>query len=228
MTKSAFEPLRPILQKIRNRTFAHEELRAAHHFMFALPRNANAAKKMEIAIIGINPGESAHDRRYSPGSGHEETFERDFHADAKVRSRASKRWLNHVDYFTDGAPSVLTEIFFWSSRDLNEFKGRFGELSKSPHLDFCKECNSELLGVLKPKLVIGAGLGMASTAEKIFGLEHIGVSVRCEATGHRLIDEYSDGLRPWLFTKHWSGSRGFTKAQKSAIQDYIRIMIGTY
>lgn len=219
-------PLSTILKKIRGRTLEYEELRSAHHFLFALPRNAENAERIKIAIIGINPGESRSDWSSAPKSGQEESFEIDFHSVAASRAPASKRWLGHVDYFTDMAPSILTEMFFWSSKNLDAFKVRFGELSKSPHLDFCKECNLELFNRLMPDVIIGPGLGMLNVAKEVFALTKLRHPFRCDVTGHRLVEEYTDGVRPWLFTKHWSGSRAFTNFQKEAIRDRIKGVMG--
>jgi len=39
--------------------------------------------------------------------------------------------------------------------------------------------------------------------------------------GTRVLEHYRDKHRPWLFTKHWTGSRGFTVAQRDAIRVYL-------
>jgi hypothetical protein len=38
----------------------------------------------------------------------------------------------------------------------------------------------------------------------------------------RLVEVYWDGIRPWLFTKHWTGSYGFSAEQREAVRATIQ------
>jgi hypothetical protein len=212
------ERLDAAINKIREYTKNHAELCVAHHFLFDLPLDRDRAGRPEYVILGINPGETERDRRAVPGPT-EETWNHDFHEKAKLgRSQGSKNWLKNADFFSGGKPLVLGELFFWSSSDGVEFKERFGPLWRSPHLPFCIAMTKLLIEEYQPKAVIFAGLGPAKKVADKFALVHINT---LKSGKDRLVEHYRDGSRPWFFTKHWSGSYGFSNAQKEAIKTYI-------
>ena len=114
---------------------------------------------------------------------------------------------------------MLTEAFFWSSKDGKQFKERFGDLAASPHLPFCTEMNQQLIEAYMPKAIIAPGLGLAEVCRPIYGLKF---EDRLVCDKGRLAECYTDGIRPWVFTKHWTASFGFSNNQRSAVRDYIR------
>jgi hypothetical protein len=126
--------------------------------------------------------------------------------------------IDRALYFSGGRSVVFSELFFWSSNNQNEFKERYGELWKSPHLNFCTEKNELLLQEYRPKAVIFVGLGPAVRLATFFALTHI--DTLNDGT-HRLVEYYHDNNRPWFFTKHWTGAFGFSKVQMDAIKHYI-------
>jgi len=211
------------IESIRRYRDAHPTLRQAHHFLYDLPLNKDAGPP-EVVVMGINPGETHVDRDACPGPT-EETWRHDFHeTSSSGRSRGSINWRKHAEFFTNGKPVVFTELFFWSSNHKSEFKERFGELWQSRHLHFCMEMNRSLLDAYKPKSVIFPGLGHASRVAREFGLSYI---YSLKIPGHRLVEHYEDDERPWFFTKHWTGSFGFSSAQRQQIKDYIQAQTET-
>jgi hypothetical protein len=205
------------INTIRKYTAAHAELRVAHHFLYDLPLNKDA-RAPEIVVIGINPGETQVDREAYPGPT-EETWNFDFHEQASLgRSRGSIHWRKNAAYFANGRPVIFTELFFWSSNDQGEFKERFGPLWDSPHLSFCVNLNRCLIDEYQPKSIIFVGLSDVARVAGEFGLRHV---YTLKMRGHRLVEHYQDALRSWYFTKHWSGSFGFSNIQKDAILKYI-------
>jgi hypothetical protein len=209
--------LNAAIEKIRDYTKRHAELCAAHHFLFDLPLD-RAAGRPEYVILGINPGETERDRRAFPGPT-EETWNYDFHENALLgRSQGSKNWRKNAVFFSGGRPLVFGELFFWSSADGDEFEERFGPLWDSPHLPFCIDMTRLLIEEYQPKAVIFAGLGPSKKVADKFALAHVNT---LKSGSQRLVEHYSDGDRPWFFTKHWSGSFGFSNAQKESIKSYI-------
>jgi hypothetical protein len=190
----------------------------AHHFLYDLPLRKDAGRP-EVVVMGINPGETQFDRDACPYPT-EETWQHDFHATSKSgRSQGSVRWRRNMDFFACGYPVIQTELFFWSSNNQSEFNERFGPLWKSQHLRFCVDMNRSLLDVYKPRFVIFVGLSDSARVALEFGLRLVS-SVR--EHGQRLVVHYEDDHRPWFFTKHWSGSFGFSQNQKDQIRTYIQ------
>lgn len=105
------EHLDTAIQRIRNYTNEHMELRAAHHFLYDLPLDRKAGKP-EVVIMGVNPGETEYDRTAYPGPT-EQTYYHDFHEKAASgRSRWNRNWNSNAVFFANGKPIVFTELFF--------------------------------------------------------------------------------------------------------------------
>src|SRR5262249_48305597 len=132
-----------------------------------------------------------------------------------------QRWLANLEFFLGTTNVVLTYCFFWSARNGMEFQKRYGALSwlrNSSHLKFCAILNRELINRYQPKAVIFTGVSHAELVANCYNLQHVNsVSI----TNNRLIEHYSDGKHPWIFTKHWSGSFGFSKEQRKRTRSYI-------
>jgi hypothetical protein len=206
------------IEAIRRYRDQHAVLQQAHHFLYDLPLDRRAGRP-EVVVMGINPGETQFDRDSCPDPT-EETWQHDFHADSRLgRSRGSKRWRDNMKFFSHGRPVIQTELFFWSSKDQAEFRERFGPLWESQHLPFCTDMNRSLLDIYQPKFVIFVGLSDSARVAEQFGLRLV-ASVK--ENSHRLVDHYEDSARPWFFTKHWSGSFGFSQSQKDRIKGYIQ------
>lgn len=210
-----------LIQSIHTYQNKHTDLKACHHFTFDLRVNAVGAKPT-VAVIGMNPGEVKADWRDFPTSiPLEETSARDFRVGQK-RSTSSKKWLNNIDFYIDGKPATTTEFFHWSTPTTGKiFTKRFGhKFGDSPHLDFCAKLNIALLKAHDIKLAVCPGLGSINFAEKRYNLRQV-YTLRDKKNGHRLVEHFESPSGTWLFTKHWSGARGLTTAQKKEIKSYI-------
>jgi hypothetical protein len=206
------------IEAIRKYRDQNPVLRRAHHFLYDLPLKKDAGRP-EVVIMGINPGETQSDRD-ACSEPTEETWLHDFHeASKRRRSQGSIKWRKNMEFFANGRPAVQTELFFWSSNNQTEFNERFGPLWKSEHLRFCVDLNQSLLDAYEPKFVIFVGLSYSRRVAQEFGLRFVS-SVKEHR--HRLVNHYEDERRPWFFTKHWSGSFGFSKRQKDQIKTYIQ------
>jgi hypothetical protein len=209
------------IQKIRDYTMHHRELCTAHHFLFDLPLDKQAGKP-ELVVMGINPGETEWDRQAYPGPT-EETWNHDFHEKSALgRSRGSNHWRRNALFFANGKRVVFTELFFWSSRDKAEFNQRFGPLWNSRHLSFCVDQNRILIEEYKPDAVVFAGVSDSERVAGLFGLQHL---CTLRAGSERLVEHYRNESRSWFFTKHWSGSFGFSDSQKQEIKNYIKNVV---
>jgi len=205
------------IEAIRRYTAEHTELHKAHHFLYDLPLNKDAGLP-EVVVMGISPGETPADRDACPGPT-EETWRYDFHEHSRSgRSPGSKRWRELTAKFIGGRSVVFTELFFWSSNNHAELLKRFESLWGSIHLKFCIDMNRDLIEVYQPKAVIFVGLSNSKKAADAFELEHVETH---RIGGTRVVERYRDKQRPWFFTKHWTGSRGFTMAQRDAIRVYL-------
>lgn len=148
------------IERISAYTAKFPELRSAHHFLYDL--RYPSASTPKYVVMGINPGETQHDWRLSP-TPTEETSRYDFHK--REREGGSvPRWVREAHFYLDGAPYVQSEIFFWSSLDQKEFALRYGRLDRSPHLEFCRDLNVELIDAYDPIAVVIPGLVAATYA----------------------------------------------------------------
>ncbi|MDO8321327.1 MAG: hypothetical protein Q7T23_00145 [Phenylobacterium sp.] len=209
------ETLLANIERLASYTKAHSDLRGAHHFLYDLRHPAQGAP--EYVIMGVNPGETEHDWTISPTTT-EETSRYDFHKEVGP-GRSAIRWTSSARFFLDDADYVLTELFFWSSRDSLAFRERYGKLALSPHLALCTELNRALIEIYQPRAVVLPGLGNHELCRSLYELQHNETVVH---EGTRIVEHYTDGRRPWIFTKHWTASFGFSKSQRQAVLSYIR------
>jgi hypothetical protein len=193
------------------------ELTQSHHFLYDLriPKGSRA----KFVVMGINPGESPRFCANAPGPT-EETSRFDWIESVGLH-RPEIPWSELCNFYLDTAPYVMTELFFWSSRNVPELEVRLGEpLCRSRHLPFCVDMNLALISVHRPRAVVVVGLGAERLCREHFGLRKHD-TVRSE--GVRVAEQYFDGDgRPWLITKHWTGARSFTTGQRNSIQGAIR------
>lgn len=212
----------PYIKSIEKRTEAFAELNAAHHFLFDAHLKKGSSE-VDFVVMGINPGETPFDLRNSPEKT-QETSDFDFH-DSDGRSRSSSRWAKLAKEILQTDSVVLTELFFWSSKDSAQFKERYGDLRSSPHTSFCKELNIKLIQHYKPKAVIFTGLSVHKIVAEMYKLEF--VQTHRAENSHRLIEQYSLQDRPWIFTKHWTASFGFSKLQRIELTQKIADICAT-
>jgi hypothetical protein len=62
------------------------------------------------------------------------------------------------------------------------------------------------------------GLSETAKVADVLGSRHVHTLKEHE---HRMVNHFEDDFRPWCFTKHWSGSFGFSCVQKELIEGYI-------
>jgi hypothetical protein len=209
------------LARIREYTRKHPELREAHHFLFDLPLTRESAN-VKFLVFGLNPGESDHDWRIA-SSPTEESREFDFHERSGNPSPGREKWPKNCRFFLGTSNVVFSEFFFWSSKDSDkQFRQRFGPIGQSPHLGFCSELNMRLIDHHQPKAIVCPGLPSPSYTKLVLSLYRLRFADTLRSDrGHRLVERYHDGVRPWLFTKHWTGARGFSNVQREAVREYI-------
>lgn len=208
------------IERLAAYTAEHPELKAAHHFLYDLrfPKDG----KPQFVVMGVNPGETAHDWQIAPVPT-EETSRYDFH-DEVGSGRSAIRWSKAARYFLDDADYVLAELFFWSSYDHRAFRERFGPLEKSPHLAICTDMNRDLIDAYQPKAVVMPGLTHLKLARRLFDLSPVSV-VTLE--GKRVAEVFHDGARPWVVTKHWTAAFGFSRAQRELARETVRLACST-
>ena len=217
------------LHKIREYTKQHLELSKSHHFLFNCPINKNH-EYADVIVIGLNPGESQTDLSFITKDITEETNEFDFQ-DKIGRSKASIKWYKTCEQMLPNSKIFLSEFFFWSSKDIKEsFLEKFGySFKQSPHFEFCRECNKELIDFHKPKLIVAPGASFATFFSKIYEMQHIKT---IKSDGFRngkkitqqIIQHYEWNGIPFIFTKHWSGAR-ISNAEKEKIIQYLGLFI---
>ena len=226
------------LEKIRLYTKHNMDLMKCHHFLFnAIYKRENRVNlnaKADVIIMSINPAETEDDWKYYKGkTPAENSNELDFHSyiiDENI-SASAKRWKTLTKIFCEdlfGNNINESAFFFWSSPDKGEkFKETFGYKWKSnsclKHFNLCKELNIDLIKYHKPKIFIAPGIGDAKYFSNIYEMKYIDTVV-FESNGkrHRLIEHFEFQDIPFIFTKHWTGARGFSKIQKEIIIDYLR------
>lgn len=215
MTMSVGDRLAANIERLAAYTADHPELRLAHHFLYDLRFPKNGVP--QFVVMGVNPGETDRDWQIAPAPT-EETSRYDFH-DEVGSGRSAIRWSKAAQYFLDNADYVLAEIFFWSSYDSRVFVERFGPMAKSKHLSLCVEMNLDLIEAYQPKAVILPGLTHAKLVGQLYGLTLVEA---ISEGGHRIAEHYTDGQRPWVFTKHWTAAFGFSRAQRETTRQSIR------
>lgn len=206
------------LKQIRAYTAANPELQNAHHFLFDLPVGPELPATCDTVVIGLNPRETDYQRQKWPvtaqmraaGKIFEESREFDF------MHPEGREWTTRIVDFCGTQNVVQTEGFFWSSdhagRDF--FAKCFGLSPKKAveHLNFCKDMNNHLFKHYRARTIVSAGFKFRDIAIRQYGLTLTNKEMRRhpEYRDHSLVEEYTDGLRRWVFTVHWTNGRGLT------------------
>ena len=124
------------------------------------------------------------------------------------------RWLTTLDNLLDGKSCVMTETFLWSSYRASDLNKLLETAQGQLHLQFSKSCNDELFRAVKPRAVIFPGLGHAAKLAKMYSLNSRG-TLRCEKSGHRLVERFHDGVRPWFVHKTLVRKLWFLRSPKA-------------
>lgn len=207
------------IRRIREYTAEHPELQQAHHFLYD-KRYCSKEQPVQYVVMGVNPGETSPDWEQWPasrGTPTEESSEFSFHAHGEP-SRSAKAWRARVTNILGTDAVVLAEAFFWSSKDRSELEKRYGRLEGSAHLEFCASLNRDLLDFHQPKCVIVSGLRDRDLLSSAYSLKR-GEPAINGAKG-RLIEPFTDGIRPWIFTKHLSAGF-FAAGERDQIKAYL-------
>ena len=209
------------LEEIREYTQKNPELKKSHHFLFNCPLDSES-DLADVIVVGLNPGETRPDWNYGTNLPTEESSEFDFH-DELGRGRSSVRWSQLCKEYLPNNDIFLSEFFFWSSGNLDsEFKDRFGySFRKSPHFEFCKKCNEEMIAYHKPKLIVATGTSWASFFSSIYQMKHIR-TIKCinDKRNRNIIHHYDFNGVPFIFTPHWS-SGYVSNYEKKDIKSYL-------
>lgn len=204
------------LEEIRNYTTANPALRACHHFSFDF--RLGAFDRATFIIMGLNPGETPDDYGVAPGPAEESSLV-DYRQGVDSPSR--RRWFRTCREIVGGDSVTLSELFFWSSPDLRILQARLGPLARSPHAAFCRDLNQRLIAAHQPAAVVLPGLSLIPLAAALYGLTL--VTTLHDAKGRLIVHCEQNGL-PWIFTRHWSGARGFTRESRETISAYLRAL----
>lgn len=195
------------------------ELKQAHHYVY--DKRYSSAPRARFMLMGINPGEGPSDSADWPVNGDpaEETSRFDFQTQRKENGSA-KRWRSLCNEILGTLDVALTEMFFWSSKDVNELEQRYGKLAETVHVDFCRGLNRSLIEFHGPEAVIVVGIGKKYRAllPPTYDLELL--SEHPNEAGRTIIAEYTDGTRPWIFLKHWTGARP-SKPERARMREYV-------
>lgn len=198
----------------------HPELLQAHHFLY--DKRYSNAEKCRYVLMGINPGEGPSDWAEWPvhGAPAEETSRFDFQTQ-RAENRSARRWRKTCEAMLNTLDISLTEMFFWSSKNVAELADRYGSLKSSKHVEFCKNLNTKLIEYHDPEAVIVVGIGhlYRTLIPTAYQLQHI--KTVPNASGHQLVAQFTDGRRPWIFCKHWTGAR-ISAEETTTMQNAIR------
>lgn len=201
-------------------------LDAAHHILYNLPHPDADLDQIEFVVMGMNPGESKQDLIAAPGTLHEETHRADFHEKFRDGRRAVS-WTSKMKEMCGTSNLIQTEAFFWSSNNTSDaFEKRFGEKPKSrkmrPYFEFCADMNIDLINTYKPRAIVFPGLGWANLMADIYNLKATTKYTMPDKPNQKIAVIYEDsrGL-DWIFTPHWTGTRGLTKNRREKIGRFI-------
>src|SRR5271154_5188978 len=142
MMPQTLSPIARSLKRIREYTREHAELHQAHHFVYDIRLTPTLSVK--FMVMGPNPGEQAKNWELTNGRPSEESSEFNFF-DGTGLSVPARKWRGNAKFFCGTDSVLLAEYFFWSSQTMAQFKERFGQFEKSPHLEFCAELNKSLI-----------------------------------------------------------------------------------
>jgi len=209
------------LKDIREYTQNNHELKKSHHFVFNSPVDKDS-KIADVIVMGLNPGESVTDWEYEINLPTEESSEFDFRNEFGS-SRSSATWSKKCKKYLPNKNIFLSQFFFWSSRGIeSDFKSRFGySFKKSPHFNFCKNCNEEMIDFHKPKLIVATGTSFAKFFSSVYEMKHI-KTLRCETDKRNrpIINHYEFKGIPFIFTPHWTNG-WVSNLEKKDIQSYL-------
>ena len=128
-----------LIQRIRDRSTVHTELKNSHHFVFDCPLDPSYEGRVEYVWISVYPSEGADDWDTCSGPT-EETRDYNFQQNYG-RSSGSQRRMTKLRWFLGDRlfqRTSLTMQFFWSVHGVEAaFRERFGyTFNRHPHWNF--------------------------------------------------------------------------------------------
>jgi hypothetical protein len=209
-----------LLEQVREYDQKFQNLQASHHFTFCLlfPRELPSNR---VVLLGYNPSESPHDWSKTSGQRAEESFLSNFNGTSA--SNSSKKWHSNIDFYLPNSDIMFTEFIFWSSKNISQLEHRIGPIiDKNPHVKFCVSINRELIEIYDPNLIIVTGLALEKLVSNNFGLaKKQDIFSQSKKRLAIIYQEEGGKDRKWLFCRHWTGSFGFSNADKSELKDLI-------
>jgi hypothetical protein len=100
---------------------SHKELQQAHHFDFAIQHS----NQIDYFLFGINPGETEEDKKLFPGIGHFNPYDPTQTAIEKF-SKSARSYASFAKEICGSSNFLISEFFFWSSKDVVQLKSRYG------------------------------------------------------------------------------------------------------
>lgn len=206
-----------LLEQVREHDRISTELHSSHHFTFCLPYGQRSSSS-NVLLMGFNPGETAHDWKKTKGDRAEESFLNNFND--KDQSASSKKWYSNIDFYLPNSEVLLTEFIFWSSNNIPALENRIGKINATnQHVQFCIQINKALIAAYEPKAIIFTGLSHVNLISENFNLSNKREVI--SKSGTRIAIEAEGDKQKWLFCRHWTGSFGFTKADKFELKKHI-------
>lgn len=213
--------VRGALNSVRTYSKANSDLSLSHHFLYALPIDPIASQaSYDFLVLGVNPGETDDSWDIINEPGQEESFEHDFHEVANRTTRGRENWRKKIRSTLPQGATILSELFFWSSKNIAELNKRFPTWRDGQHIAFCTAKNIELIESVRPQAVIFSGFSEIKLVRNLFGLRQQKVE-RCCACDLKIAELHDDGTRKWFFVPHLSGSKGVTNRQRKLASDFI-------
>ena len=213
-------PLSSNIECIRLYTRRHPELHSVPYFLFDLHLDKQATDP-PVVVMGINPGRPKKAEELIGPT--EETSLHDFH-DTYGQKRHELTWTKKLVEYCGTRNIVQTELFF-GAPGTSRSSSRCLETSETHLISSFARAKSSLLEVHQPPLIVFTGLTYRQYPVDLFSLQGpvhkvVGRSGKC------VVQHYTDGKRPWLICKHFSGSSFMTRDEADDIKQYIRKVRG--
>tara|TARA_B110000503_G_scaffold133341_1_gene210672 strand:- start:1697 stop:2347 length:651 start_codon:yes stop_codon:yes gene_type:complete len=209
-----------MIEEVRKKWNEYPELEKCHHFLFDYHVRP-LVKNRNILFMGINPGEEKTDRTEFPEGKHEESQYIYFRDHIPKNGR---KWYEIIDKMIPKQFGVVqSELFFWSSPNINYLNKHIPDWKKGSLIDFCTKANKWLIKEYKFPLVIVTSVTYMNLVAKKYNLSFVD-KIISKNTNRRLIERYSsENGETWLFCLHPTGTHGLTNELKSEIFSNIKI-----
>ena len=207
-----------MIEQVRKKWEEYKELQKCHHFVYDYQlRDGNK----KILFMGVNPGEDDKDWYDFPNGQCEESMHYDFRK-GKSLPPNSKKWFKTInEMIPNNFGIMLSELFFWSSKNLVKLSERVPNWKNGPIMEFCVKANNWLINERNIKMIIVTEVSNIKLFSKLYNLKFIEKFFDSN-NNRRLVEKFvsKDG-KIWLFTLHLTSTRGFTANMKLNIKRII-------